>query len=460
MNKKSILILGICTYSFLLGAAVFFYKERTVFLDIAYHLFNILKDQNFAIQNNRFGAMFTQVFPLLAAKSGLSLNAIALLYSTSFILLYAATFFSILLIQKNTRIALAYFIFGFIITAHTFYWAQSELPQASAFLFLYLGLLDNALTKGVSAKYWILAIPLLITVCFTHPLMIFAVSFSFAFFFLNKKENRKTIAYSFGIYLIITVAKTIFFKTIYDKQSLGGLKNIVRLFPDYIGIKSNENLVKYLVNDYYLVPVAFVMILIFYLKQKEFLKAILITAACFGYIFIVNISYPYNTEQFYIENLYLILGLFIGLPLAVDVLPAIKRKQFAFGVLAIGVLVAMIRICKTHKMYTARLNWNRDLLRSTKNLPHKKLIVRTDNIPEDILIKTWGSCYEFWLLSTLEENESRSIIIERPDYGFGWAIAEKTKFIAQWGIFPYQEFPKNYFKFHDTTAYEYYVLPK
>jgi hypothetical protein len=60
----------------------------------------------------------------------------------------------------------------------------------------------------------------------------------------------------------------------------------------------------------------------------------------------------------------------------------------------------------------------------------------------------------------MEENETRSIIIERPDSEFGWAIKADKKFITPWGIFAYQEFQNQYFKFHDSTGYEYFVLPK
>lgn len=460
MNKKSILILGICTYSFLLGAAVCFYKERTVFLDIAYHLFNILKEQNFAIQNSRFGAMATQVFPLLASKMGCSLNTIAVLYSCSFIILYASTFFAILLIQKNSRIALAYLIFCIIITAHTFYWAQSELPQAAAFLFLYLGYLDNTLSKGFKLAYWLWASILLLLVCFTHPLMIFAVTFSMAFLATSYREKWKAIAISFSIYFAFVLFKAVFFRTNYDTQALGGLKNIITFFPNLINLTSNKNLLQYLFNDYYLLLIGFIAVNFFYIKNKMYLKLVLVNCFCFGYTFIVNITYPHGSDQFYLENQYLLLGMFVALPLTFDILPFIKMKQLAFAIVALGLLVSIIRIYETHKMYTARLNWNRELLNTTKHLPRKKLIVRTDNMPDDILLKTWGSCYEFWLLSTMEENETRSIIIERPDFEFGWAIKEDKKFITPWGIFAYREFHNQYFKFHDTTAYEYYVLPK
>lgn len=108
MNKKQILIIGIFTYGVLLILSILFYKERTAFADISYHLFAILKDGTFAIQNNRFGAAITQLVPLVGSKLGLSLKAIAISYSIAFALLYLLIFIIICEYLKNTKIALAF----------------------------------------------------------------------------------------------------------------------------------------------------------------------------------------------------------------------------------------------------------------------------------------------------------------------------------------------------------------
>lgn len=87
-------------------------------------------------------------------------------------------------------------------------------------------------------------------------------------------------------------------------------------------------------------------------------------------------------------------------------------------------------------------------------LPQKKLIIPAQFAPMDTLLMTWGASYEFWLLSTLENNESRSIIIENDIYEFNWAKDNNKAFIAKWGNFDYQNLNKTYFKFNDTTRYE------
>ncbi|HEY0262576.1 MAG TPA: hypothetical protein VGB95_06085, partial [Chitinophagales bacterium] len=129
MNRNTVSVIGTLSFIALIGVSVVFYKERVLFFDISFHLFDILRTGTFAIQNYRIAAFFTQLFPIIGTKANLSLNTIALWYSTSFLLLYFTTFSVVLLALKNVRVALAYFLFVTLISTHTFYWIQSELPQ-------------------------------------------------------------------------------------------------------------------------------------------------------------------------------------------------------------------------------------------------------------------------------------------------------------------------------------------
>src|SRR6185503_3183543 len=103
---KKIFFLGIIGYCVLLFFSLLFYKERTFFIDIAFHIFSIVTSGGLAIQNFRLGAIFTQLFPLLALKMNCSLAGIAITYSVGFILFYFICYLICGLVCKNYRIAL------------------------------------------------------------------------------------------------------------------------------------------------------------------------------------------------------------------------------------------------------------------------------------------------------------------------------------------------------------------
>lgn len=440
----------------MLDLSIAFYQERTCFLDISYHLFYILKDNSFAIQNNRFGAFFTQLFPLIGSKLGLSLKIIAILYSTSFVLLPMFTFFLIHIGLKNSKISLSYLLFIILMTTHTFYWIQSELPQAFAFLFMLIALLDNHVIKNsqaINPTFWLLISVLTFTVCFTHPLIIFPFTFFILYYLLTYKSQRKLIIPVGLLYFSFYLIKALFFKTPYDNQAMGRINNFITLFPNYLSLESNKILLKYFINDYYILLVVLLFLLIVYVNGHYIRKLALLLIFFLGYCLIVNVSYPTGADQFYIENQYMILSFFIAIPLVLDVLPKIKYRLGQILLICLICAIGLIRIVDASQIYQDRLTWNRNLILNSKDFPNKKLIIAPNTIPIDTLLMTWGTSYEIWLLSTIEQGFSRSIIIEEREGEFDWALPNSNSFITKWGYFYYTDLNKKYFIFNDTSDY-------
>lgn len=454
-NQNIIIVTGLVMFAVFLFLSILFYKERTCFIDISFHLFYILKDGDFAIQNGRFGAFFTQLFPLLGGASGISLKSIAILYSSSFVLLPLISFLTIVFALKNVRVATAYLLFLTLLSTHSFFWVQSELPQAMAFLFVWVALIDNVLTgrSQQDSNFWVISGILCFVVAFTHPLMLFPVTFYLLYSFLCYPESRKTIlttALMFGCYYII---KSLLFKTGYDSQSMSGLKNIVHLFPDYFNIQSNRDFLKYLVHEYYFLILFPVLIVLFYFRKRQYLKILLFLIFFTGYIFLINVSYANGAAQFYLENFYQVLAFFIAFPLVFDIFSTIQNKQIVVVIISLVFLICEFRIVQTQKFYAARLEWNRKVISNTEHSPHRKLILPITMVPKDTLMMSWASCYEFWLLSTIETGKSRSIIVEEKEAEFDWALPAKNQFITKWGVFEYSSLNPDYFVFHDSTGY-------
>lgn len=461
IDKKPTFLIGGFTFLALMFLSVLYFKERTVFIDIAYHLFYILKDDAIAIQNSRFGAFITQIFPLMGSKAGLSLEGVAVIYSMSFIIIPFLGFIILLFGLKNQRVALAYLVYILLMLTHTFYWTQSELPQAMFYFFLLIGLWDNYIRKEKTKTtmwFWVISIVLTITVCITHPLTVFPFTFWILFMLLKRAKQKKEIIAIGSVYLLVYLSKNMVFKSDYDGGAMNGVMNFFYLFPDYFTIQSTKNLVRYFIYDYYIAVVLFLGVAVYYLRSKNYLLLLLTSFYFIGYALLVNVSYPGGGVQFYLENFYLLLSFFIVLPLVFDVLPVLNNKNVSLGIILIICIVGVLRINNAHSIYTERLDWNRDFLEKTNEFSHKKLIVPENKVPVDTLLMTWGSSYEFWLLSTLETGISRSIIIVENDEEFDWALDQNKVFISKWGLFDYDIFPKKYFKFDDESRYHKYEI--
>jgi hypothetical protein len=171
--------LGHATFAVLTLMAFAFFKERTLILDASLQSFHILKNNDFAIQVNRFGAAMTQIFPLMAARFGGSLRTILMAYSLGFVLVHWLMFWLCDRVLMQKKMAFGIVLFNVFFVNNTFFWAQNEVIQAISLGFVFWSLL---LRRGSFATFrWFdypLTLGVLITLVFFHPLMLFVLKLS------------------------------------------------------------------------------------------------------------------------------------------------------------------------------------------------------------------------------------------------------------------------------------------
>lgn len=455
INRKAVILLGLLTFTIFLALSILFYRERTVFLDIAYHLFYILKNQDFAIQSFRFGAALTQAVPLIASYAHIPLSYVAMLYSAAFALLPLVTFLNLVFVFKNSRVACAFLLYETLMIAHTFFWVQSELPQAVCFLFILIALLDNASRHATSATpaAYLFAAALLFTVAFTHPLMLFPTSFTLVFLFIKTPSLRRSTK-SLGIYFtFVYFVKQLLFRTAYDSHAIPNPTKLFSGLLNFFQVPSVSRFYSLVVGPYLPLMFLFLALLTFYTKNKNYRELVLTVCFTLGYLTLVQMSYPVGASDFYLENQYRVAAIFVVLPFVCDVMPALNSKYVQPAIITGCCLFAVLRIFWAAPIYTNRLSWNERVLAITADQSDKKIIIPAKQVPLDTLLMTWGSSYEFWLLSTMADNNSRSIIIEETPGEFDYALLAKRAFITKWGVFAYADLKGPYFKFTDTSRY-------
>jgi len=453
--RKTVTWAGLATYTALAVLAVVFYKERIAFADLAFQLFTILQENNMTIQNMRFGAAITEIVPLLSGRLGLGLKTITVLYSLAFVGWYAFVF-AVCIWSRATRWALVMLLLSTLMVTHTFYWAQSELPQGLAFMVLFMAVYQ----RWLLGRWPVWGLPVLtvglFTLAFFHPTLFIPSCFCCLFFILRDKQGRADYAWLIVTLLLLSFIKTRVFHTGYDTENLKRTAQLFTLFPHYFSTTSFQKLLGWLVTDYYALTLGLLAVLAYYGWQRQWLRLALVGGSFLAYSILVTGSYPNGQEQqFYLENLLLPLTIFIAVPLAFDVLPTVPLR-WAVGIVVLVVLVRVAHIGLAHSPYTDRLHWAQRVLRRTEHLPQRKLLFADQDIPMDTAMMTFATPYEFWLLSSLEKPyQARSIVIcGNPDEHSG-DLDKKNAFIAAWGVFDYAALPPKYFSFSaaDTTTY-------
>jgi hypothetical protein len=451
-------IIGIATYLLLLGLAMLFYLERIVFSDMAFHTVTILKNKTLFIQNQRFVAAFTQFFPITASGLHLSLKGVMMAYSASFVALYLLVFSLCVFWLKSWKMGLLMLCCSIIVPTETFYWIQSELPQGMAVLVLTLALLEYISHRTVSSNaVHIGALFLLwITVAYAHPMLAFPTFFALLFFRETASSQQRGWYTASGVFVlgVLLIKNKLIGTAAYDAEAMSRVKNLVELFPNYFNLASNRQFLTWCVTDYWLLSICFLAINAVYGLQRNWRKLLLFNAFFFGYLLLVNVSIPKGYHQYYMENLYLPLGFFVALPLIFDVLPhwgnGTSYPAWAFPALALCIGLRVVGIGLAHQPWTNRVAWQNQFLRDNPG----KLLLSENQVPMDVLLQSWGTSFEFLLLSSLENPAaSRMVCIDEDPSRLAWATAQPRSVITEWEVWPYEKLPPRYFLPQDTSAY-------
>lgn len=459
-NKGNIILLfGVISYLILVSIAGYYFKERTVFMDVAFRIFHIAKDADFAIQAGRFGEALTQWIPLVGSLLELPIKWIAISYSVGVVCYYFVIFLLCILLLKQEKFALLLLLFNVFMVSYTFWWMQIEFAQAIALSILTFAWITKAQTLQhfLNWKGILLAL-MLHTLFYFHPLMPIVLLY-FLLFFRKTTSFRidNSLFYTVIIFIVVEyLVKFLFLgNSSYDSVAIKGLDNFEGLFPNYFDIVANQNFLTYCWTDYYLLPIALVSCVAFYLYQRNKYKISLLICSFFGYLLLVNVSNYKGMAQFHIESFYLPLSVFLLCPLIFDIFPKIKSIRL-YGVLIGAVLIFRIyHIQQLHQPYTARVDWYENLISKVKESDYTKVILSSDDVPLDTIWQTWASSQEIWLLSKMENPSMPSSIIltHKPDK-FGWAMKKEEAFFTEWEIFDYEKLPVKYFNFLDTSMYK------
>ena len=391
-------LIGNITFFILSIMAVVFWRERTIMLDAAFQSFCVINKGVLAIQAQRFGAAFVQLFPLITSKLGLPLKWVLISYSMSFIIFHYALFFICNYILKIKQLAFGILIFTILMTVHTFFWAQNEVVQGTSLVFLYFAFLinKNRNTKIEWQDYILLILTLLTTVYF-HPLTIFVFTFFIIFFFISTDNiiSYKKLKLSIIIWLSILLVKILITRiSSYDVGSMERLTNNVKTPLKYLirgdGVKL---FLAHCLDDFAVTILIMFLIVVFYYINNNKKKLLFFFFSCLIYILIVLVSFYDSKDWFYMESQFLPISVIIILPLIFDILPTLNTR---LSLTCVSLLIAfkLLYIIHASQFYTKRLQYLNELLEYTYKFENTKFMADDEDIDKNKLLMHWGCAYE------------------------------------------------------------------
>jgi hypothetical protein len=454
--------LGYAYFVFLGLLATYFYLERSTMTDAAYQIFSIIITEDYAIQVNRFGAVFTQTFPLLALKFQLPLQQILLCYSLAFILYPLLLYWILQRWARQDNWAISIPLFAVLMVSHTFYWIQSELIQGCFFLLFYFACLNQkSALRSSSIPFYLTG---LIIILFFHPLMFIPLLYLWLFgLHSSLKTNRIYWSIPLVMALILILKHWILPANVYDLAAISHSQKLFDEWWDFFSFISTKRFLVSCLKAYYLFTLLFLVLVYYYAASRQFTKGILLIGFSFAYIFLVNSTFRWGLPKFHMESFNQILAIFVLVPFLLDLFPKFSPKTKVLF-LTVVLVIRLVHIYSQHSDYSKRLAWNQTVLQNSQQLQKQKFLLPENVTPMDLLQITWASPYETLLLSTLSGPDScKSIFIFNPDIHpvEKWLPANNS-LVTPFGPIPLESLPTQYFHFESNSAYEdfpQYLMP-
>lgn len=428
--------------------AAIFYRERSLFIDIAYQTFLMIKDGTVQVQVYRFGSAVVQVLPLLAIKLGLPLKIVLLFYSLSFPLLFLFFYWLIVRIFKNEYLGWVLVFLFTLIVYDAFYWATSEYQQGLAFLLVVFAFILKYPALD-SWKQWVLLVPFLVALAYYHPLVFIIFLFLWLFFFLRNSDLRHWRYWALlGVMFLIVVFKSKFSGNWYDDNKYRiFFDNLITHFPNYLSFESHQKFLQDAVQHWYFLPIFLLIVGVYYIRYREWLKLGWILSFSFGYLMLLHISSPSATYRFYAEVNYMPLSIVLMVPFIFDIVPQIKQKNLVLFLFAGIVALRLLTIGFHHTPYTDRLTWIQTQLDTYTTAENNRLLFELDAKKTDTLLMTWGVAYESLLLSAMEHPDSaRTMVILPKGKRYDEALQAKASFVTELIEYPIEEVDCGYYR--------------
>lgn len=451
MNKEDQFIfrLGFLVMFALLGLSAVYWRERTLFLDVAYQTVLMLRDGEVQVQVQRFGAAIVQALPLLGTKLWLPIQGILLLYSTSFTLLYLFFFALTAIVFKDRLMSWAMLCLYLLMTVDGFYWCTSELQQGLGFVLVVWTFIRRfpAIDKG---WHFVILFPALIAVAFYHPLLVLPWYFMAVFFVWKIPALRHWRFLLLQLmYVAIVVVKQAYFPNWYDSGKMSVfMQNLRQDFPNYFSYPAYGKFFDHLWQYWWGLALLYVTYILGAGRKKQWTEIAFVSAAIMGYLIISALGSPNASYRFYAEVNYMPIVLMVAIPVGVQLLDSWLEFKWVRTVMVVVVVARLFHISIAHQPFAARLEWlSRSMEAGRKQNPGATKFYLTEHqAPIDTLLMTWATPYETLLLSACERPGRASSLIITPDASkFGTDWHREDVFVSEFQNFAIGQLPEYYF---------------
>ena len=447
-------VIGHAGFLILILMSVLFAHERVLFIDSAAQLVEIMQRNGFAIYDNRFTMVVTQLLPLMAYRLGLPASLIIVAYSVAAPLVGYLIYLWIAYGMKDERLALL-LLLPLVCMRHTFFHGISETFS----LLFYATLLGALLTHRPQRRLWLhLMVTALVTAAcvFMHPIGVFFVLFLVGYHLVNdhivpKKPLSPALVTTLAVMLLTGVVK-LCTSTPHDATFLPETAEI----PGILRHLGSQFIFTQFLNrmgDLCLWPVALLIwLMVFHIRKRQWLSLAYGVLFTLGFFVMTLVVYHRGDTAVGVERAFLPLIFFAGYTFIKEVLPTFSPRQTGIYCIVFPLLLLMSfgKITDSRRHYHQRVSMLKTIIDKGRKLGVHKLAANPSEAEKHFEVRSWATAFETLLLSAENKDEQTvTVFIEDVDQNtIPKDYFRKDSFIATywWRDWLYSQLPDKYFR--------------
>ncbi|HTN16222.1 MAG TPA: hypothetical protein VL092_00970 [Chitinophagaceae bacterium] len=426
-NLKTAAKIALAPLLILLVGALIFYKERMI-IDGAFIVFEIINKGELQIQVERYGSFITQLFPLIAAKCHLPLQAVLMCYSASFTIFPLITALILYRLRAYALVVLLSFYFTLYVT-EAYFWTNNELHQGICWLLLLFGLVYSMQkeTKKGRAVLNLLGFTLLAFLAiYTHPTVMVPCGFLWGYYLIDnwKGSPKKPVMV---IQSVLLCAITIFkyltsSQNSYDSNFLAKLGKInLQDVLDTFTSGMADVIWKGYLHNYWFIPLLFIAGIVALVRRRKFLLLSFVVLVNLAFFVVLCLLF-HGGDTHYIESELMPFAIMGSTAFVYEVLPYFRTKRTLALMLSFIFVVRLSLIAAVIPKFTDRVNKVESMLDEMKRRNITKMIVTHpdgDRQLERELIVSWALPFESMYVSALRGEQPQRTISYKSEYEAG-----------------------------------------
>lgn len=444
----------------LLVYAVVFFVERCTYLDPSFQLFEMINHEDFEYYVERYSMVINQVLPVIAIKSGLSIQWIMLSYSVSFVVIYYLCFVVSLHVLKDMAAPLALAAVPLIVR-DAFVHSISENWLGIAYSGVFFSWIRYNLLRDrfVSPLWFFFITTAIILVNYhLHPVTLFTLSFSLVFLALfYQRFNAWQLWSVLALIVVIYGYKFLFPATDHEQGFFSNVKNI-HAWP----LAFKGGLFRFFTSHFFKL---YIWIILFWTasmfllwKNGKGLATLFLAAWMPGFFFLILITFGNGESMAGMESRFMPFIFFTLIPFifCLDFVSAAWKKIVTFGLALLLVFSFFSLANKVQNKYTARLNYIESIFQRHEQIHTRKFFIRYTKLNKKKWVNTWATAVESLLLTSVKGKEySKTLFVEDRVPMPEWMLMGNDRFLMVdwWQYLLESKLNSRYFDLKNTSYY-------